>query len=195
MKTEEWLKILDREPSERERRLILFSLVFSLFFALWMMWSSIASDRELAQVKQSSLRVEEANYKRLVALNQEKTTRESAGETPRLSLEDVLLKLAKGTVTGDFQWIVAPELLNGGKLLSLEREPEIKEPSFTIIPLSIRVSGTPRQMVFYLDQLEALPELLKVDTFEVHRTEGGTWEWGLKLRLYFGNKDAEKGAK
>jgi len=85
-------------------------------------------------------------------------------------------------------WLTSPEARHGATVLSLDRGELQLLSSYTALPITITMRGTPADLAFYLDGIERTPALLMLDTLTIVPAAQTTHliEWTLKLLVYFG---------
>lgn len=90
-------------------------------------------------------------------------------------------------------FLTTPAALFGSKLLSVDRGAEMAGALYVSLPVTLKMSGSPRQLALYLEGVEAASALLSIEELTVvpaSAIKSGALEWTLKLLLYFGKLGA-----
>lgn len=193
------LDFLGREPARREKILFWVTIGCFIIFSIGGTLMMRYEEKGLLRKELSALEVEKRSYEKLTALAQKSGRGVSSHTGVPLTIDEVFSRLEKSPLGGEpqggeaFEWLVSSEMRAGAKLLSLERGVKEDLEQVVVVPVVLRMSGSPRQMVLYLEALEALPQLLFIDALRVSENLQGksAVEWELKLSLYFGNKQTQ----
>jgi hypothetical protein len=190
------LAFFNREPARREKILFWVTIGCFVVFSMGSTLMMRNEEKGLLRKEAASLEVERRSYEKLTALAQKSGRGISPHTGVPLTIDEVFNRLEKSSLGGEpkgdeaFEWLVSSEMRAGAKLLLLERGAREDQEQYATVPIVLRMSGSPRQMVLYLEALEALPQLLFIESLRVseHPQGKSLVEWELKLSLYFGNK-------